>query len=332
VQLRETRERKALLQTELAETPRYRPVLDESGEPLLGGVDRLAQAQQELIRLRGRYSENHPEVIALRREIEALSTAPANQANLAQQLRADLAARREELAAARETYSDSHPDVIRLQRTVRSLEEQLDGVAGQIATASPSGPIQPNNPVYLQLLTRIDTADAELADLNSVRNDLTARIAELDRRGAEAPQVERNYAELTQEQELLLLQYRELRGLGSEATLAQNLESGDSGQRLTVIEPPRVASSPVSPNRASITFLGIVLALAIGFGVASLIESTDTKVRGQRDIQAILEMPPLAIVPYVENAADRRKRLTINFAMGGGLLAATAFVVTTALA
>src|SRR5690606_40852518 len=47
----------------------------------------LATAQQELIRLQGRYNENHPDVVALRREIAALSSGPINQANLAQQLR-----------------------------------------------------------------------------------------------------------------------------------------------------------------------------------------------------------------------------------------------------
>src|SRR5690606_18059270 len=113
-QLREARERQALLESDLVETPRFRPVLDASGEPILGGTDRLAAAQQELIRLQGRYNENQPDVVALRREIAALSSGPINQANLAQQLRIQLEARRQELAAARETYSATHPDVVSL--------------------------------------------------------------------------------------------------------------------------------------------------------------------------------------------------------------------------
>jgi uncharacterized protein involved in exopolysaccharide biosynthesis len=329
--LRAARERKALLETELAETPRYRPVLDDSGEPVLGGVDRLGQAQQELIRLLGRYSENHPEVINLRREIAALSASPANQANLAQQLRADLAVRREELAAARETYSESHPDVIRLQRTVRSLEEQLAAAESDIASTA-SGPVQPTNPAYLALQTRIATADAEIADLMRQRNEVSARIAELDERRYGAPEVEREYSALTQEQELLLVRYRELRALESDARLAETLETGDSGSRLEIIEPPRVPTSPISPDRTAYSFLGVVLAVALGLGVASLTEAMDTTVRGQRDVYRLLEMPPMGIIPYVETPADTVKRFGINAAMGAAGIAAAAYVLMTALA
>ena len=330
--LRMARESKSLLETELAETPRYRPVMDETGEPVLGGVDRLAEAQQELIRLRGRYSESHPAIINLRREIAALSSAPVNQATLAQQIRDDLAARRAELAAARESYSDSHPDVIRLQRTVSSLEQQLTDAANGITGSTSSEPVAPNNPVYVSLLTRIQTADAEIADLTRIRNELSARIAELDGLRLLAPQVEREYDALLQQQEPLLVQYRELRGLEGEALLAQNLETGDSGERLSLIEPPRVPANPVSPDRISLSFLGVVLAIALGLGAASLTEAMDTTVRGQRDVYELLGMPPMGIIPYVETPADTAKRLMMNGMMFVVLLGAAVYVIMTALA
>jgi polysaccharide biosynthesis transport protein len=124
-QLRAARERKDLLEGELAETPRFRPVLSESGEPVLGGADRLAMLQQELITARGRYSDSHPDVIRLRREIAALSDESGSQASLAQQLRSSLESNRRELSIALETFSPDHPDVLRLQRTIDSLESQL---------------------------------------------------------------------------------------------------------------------------------------------------------------------------------------------------------------
>jgi uncharacterized protein involved in exopolysaccharide biosynthesis len=330
--LREARERKSLLETELAETPRYRPVMDDTGEPVLGGVDRLAEAQQELIRLRGRYSENHPAVVNLRREIAALSSGPANQANLAQQLRNDLALRRQELAAARESYSDTHPDVVRLERTVRSLEEQLGEVANDIAVSTAAGPVQPNNPVYLSLLTRIRSADTEIADLTRLRDETSRRAAEYDERRLLAPQVEREYMALVNEQELLLVQYGELRSLEGGAMLAQSLEAGDSSERLSLIEPARVPVNPVSPDRISLSFLGIVLGIAFGLGVAALTEAMDTTVRGQRDVYQLLDMPPMGIIPYVETAADTTRRLMMNGMMGAVLVAAAAYVLITAIA
>lgn len=325
--LRAARETRALLESEIIDTPRYRPVINETGDPVLGGVERLGEAQQELVRLRGRYSENHPSIISLKREIASLSGAPENRAGLAAQIRQELTARRIELSAAQDSYSDSHPDVTRLKRAVASLEAQLADVS-----ASSTAGARPNNPLYLQLRTRINTARAEINDLSSRRAELTSRIDEFDRRRLAAPQVERLYSELEQERNLLMERYRELRGLGGEAELGQALETGQSGERLTIIEPARIPSSPVSPNRVSLTFLGVVLAIAAGLGIASLTDAMDTKIRGRQDILQLLDTPPMSVVPYVEDKTDLRRRRGTNAAMAVGTLAAVGLVVRAVLA
>ena len=329
--LREARESKAILEAEIADIPRYRPVLDESGEPILGGTDQLAEAQQELIRLRGRYSEDHPSIINLRREIASLSAAPANQESMSEQIRMDLRDKRRELAGAREAYSESHPDVIALQRTVDSLQMQLAQVEDEIARSGSGRRAQPNNPVYLQTRTRINTATAEIAELRRRRSELTLRVERLEQQQLTAPQVERAFSRLTQEQDVLLTQYRDLRALEGEAALGEALETGQSGERLTIVETPRVATSPVSPNRISLSFLGIVLAIAVGLGVASLTDAMDTTVRGRADLYRILEAPPIGIIPYVENSAATAKRVSMNLAISAAVLGAIAFVISAVL-
>jgi polysaccharide biosynthesis transport protein len=312
--LRVATERKALLQGELAETPRFRPVMNESGEPILGGTDRLAQLQQELIQARSRYSDNHPDVIRLRREIASMSDDATNQASMAQQLRVSLAASRRNLEVALESLSPDHPDVIRLQRAVSTLEQQLAELERTTAGAS-AGPAAPNNPPYLELQTRIRTADSEIQELSRRRADLTKRLDDISRRSAQSPRVEREYAVLTREYDLLTNDYRELRAKQTEAGLAETLEADPSGERLRVIEPPLIPSDPIKPNRAAFSFLGILLAIALGLGVVSLAESMDSTVRGQRDVNSLLEMPPLAIIPYIETRRDRGKRIFANLAM-----------------
>jgi polysaccharide chain length determinant protein (PEP-CTERM system associated) len=71
--LRAARARRDLLEAQLRETPRDNPIITESGEVVLGGADRLAAAQQELAAALAKYSENHPDVRRLRREIATLS-------------------------------------------------------------------------------------------------------------------------------------------------------------------------------------------------------------------------------------------------------------------
>jgi hypothetical protein len=50
-----------------------RPVLDATGQPVVRGEDRLAAAQQELVAALAKYSEDHPDVRRLRREIDTLT-------------------------------------------------------------------------------------------------------------------------------------------------------------------------------------------------------------------------------------------------------------------
>jgi polysaccharide biosynthesis transport protein len=325
--LRDARERQSLLETELAETPRFRPMVGDSGDPVLGGADRLAQLQQELIAARGRYSENHPDVVRLRREIAALSNDPQNRASLEQQVRTSLESSRAELASARQSLSDNHPEVLRLQRTVDSLEEQLRGLqaAGGSASARPA----PNNPPYLQLQARLQSVETELQDLGRRRASLAARLRDIESRIAIAPQVEREYASLNREYDLLLRQYQDMRGLHGQAGLAEVLETDYQGERLTILEPPALPSEPIKPNRLSMSFLGVILAIAIGLGVVSLTESMDTTVRGRRDVKGLLDMPPLGVIPRIETAADRGKRILVNLVTGAVVISAVAFVIRT---
>lgn len=319
--LRTARETEALLESEIIDTPRYRPVLDDTGNPVLGGIERLGEAQQELVRLRGRYSNSHPDIINLQREITALSASPENRAGLAEQIRQDLTARQQELSAAQDRYSDDHPDVVHLRRSITSLEEQLADIRANSTSAA-----QPNNPLYFQLRTRINTAQAEIYDLSNRRANLISRIDQLERQRVRAPQVERLYSELEQESNLLMERYRELRELGNEAELGQALETGQSGERLTIVESARVSSSPVSPNRVSLSFLGIVLAIAAGLGIAALTDAMDTKIRGRQDIHQLLGAPPIGLIPYVENRSDTVRRVGVNAGIAVLTIAALAIV------
>jgi succinoglycan biosynthesis transport protein ExoP len=70
--LRAARGRRDLLSAQLAATPRDNTLIDENGQVVMGGSDRLAQAQQELVAALAKYSDNHPDVRRLRREIATL--------------------------------------------------------------------------------------------------------------------------------------------------------------------------------------------------------------------------------------------------------------------
>ena len=113
--LRAARARRDLVEAQMRDTPRDNPIITGSGEVVMGGADRLAAAQQELAAALAKYSEDHPDVKRLRREIATLSSdikngasaTPSNpayqqlqsQANAANTDVRELSARRSAIAA-----------------------------------------------------------------------------------------------------------------------------------------------------------------------------------------------------------------------------------------
>jgi hypothetical protein len=146
-----------------------------------------------------------------------------------------------------------------------------------------------------------------------------------------APQVEREYTAIAHEQDLLINQYGNLRTLGNEAALGEALETGQSGERLTILDPPRVPTSPIGANPLAISFLGMIVAIGLGLGVVPLLEVMDSKIRGQHDVFRILEMPPIGVIPYLETTGDTLKRVTLDVGLGALIIAGAIYVVVTAL-
>ena len=83
--------------------------------------------------------------------------------------------------------------------------------------------------------------------------------------------------------------------------LLQKREENELSQAFTayntrVITPPTGSRMPKSPNRKMILLIAIVFGLALPFGIIYLIQTTNTKVRGRKDIEK-LSIPLVGEVP-----------------------------------
>jgi polysaccharide chain length determinant protein (PEP-CTERM system associated) len=149
--LRAARARQELYTAQLRDTPRDSPVLDETGQVVLLGADRLAAAQQELVAARAKYSDDHPDVRRLKREIAQLSaeesagssSAPTNPAYIQLQSQAnaaaievrELTARRAQLSAQLESaqgavslsprLEEQYTDLVRDYEVIKTQYEQM---------------------------------------------------------------------------------------------------------------------------------------------------------------------------------------------------------------
>jgi uncharacterized protein involved in exopolysaccharide biosynthesis len=306
-EIRTLREQRELYSRELAQLSPQAPVVNERGETILGAADRLQVLQREYARLTALYSQDHPDVRRLGREIEALSGSTGQPGLDGSLLRSELAAQREQLAEARERYSPDHPDVRRLERQVASLESRL-AAAPPVARPDP-GNVVPDNPVYIQRQVQLEATVSELEAALVRRDELRARTGELEGRLTASPEVEREFNELARGHEQLESQYNDVQRKLREAEIAQNLESETQGERFSVLDSPGIADRPASPNRIAILLLSLVIAPAVGAGSVAVAENVDGRVKSVRDISVHFDMPPIAAIPHIDNAADARRSL-----------------------
>jgi hypothetical protein len=211
-----------------------------------------------------------------------------------------------------------------LESLVASLEQAMKESALAPKLRSPVG--RPDNPVYLQVKAQLDTLQIEKAQLDQERRYLRSRLDDFERRVAQSPEVERQYVTLTRDYESAYRKYQEVRAKQLEAQASMNLETERKGERFTLIEPPLPSESPVSPRRGLILGLGLALSLLVGIGAGVAAGLADPRVRGAVDLTRLLEVPPLAQLPVMVTADDRRRldRRLRWWLTGAGLSVVTA--------
>jgi polysaccharide biosynthesis transport protein len=313
-QLRSLDQNITFLTAQLAQIGKSSPIYASTGERIMSPADRIKGLRTDLARASAIYAPDHPDVVRLKRELDGLAVQVADSGadNERQRQLQDAQTR---LASTRQRYAPDHPDVKNLERLVATLAAPATSLPPAGAPAAGSVD-EPDNPAYVQLRAQLDASRNERTSLERKRADLVERVTMLEARLSSTPGVERDYMVLARELDNTQSKYKEYRQKEMEAQQAQSLETQRKGERFSLIDPPVAPDEPASPNRKLIIALGLVLALGLSAGIAALLEMTDQRIHGRNDVASLLSVPPLAVIPWIENASQvamrrRRQRLAL---------------------
>lgn len=312
-ELRVLEERKFYLEAQLAVMSPYSPSTSSTGAQVLDPVSRLKTLRSEYINAAAKYSPEHPNVLSLRREIDALEkqVGPKVSKERREEDTKELTRLRDELSAAQQRYSEDHPDVIRLKKTIDLLKEQQNQPPKSALDVS-GDTSQPDNPGYIALKSQLLAVNRELQEVPATIERLKTKLVQYEQRLLSTPEVEREYLTLLRDYENSVARYREIKAKQMQAQVAQELEKERKGERFSLIDPPQMPEQPVSPNRPAILVLGFILSLAGGFGYAAVAESLDSSIRGVRGVTSLLNAPPLSVIPYMQNNEETTRTVKIK--------------------
>jgi succinoglycan biosynthesis transport protein ExoP len=228
-----------------------------------------AEAQRSVAELRWNQIR---EIQAKNGDLLSLDTI-ASLPNIAE-LRKKLTDQSVEISGLRERYRDLHP-------TMQEALKKLTSIQTELKTAIASA-----------------AATFESAYQNAVRRDNEAKKA-LEKATADANDLNRaavDYKNASTEYEVENQLLTRMVSRFGEASMSGSIET----QNARIIDRSRVPTKPIYPNTPLNLALGVLGGLGLGLAVAFFVAYIDDRVKSAYDIEGVVGLPLLGIIPEVE--------------------------------
>lgn len=248
-------------------------------------------------------------------------------------LRQQLEVARGTLVALEARLTAEHPDLRRARRIVADLQQKVAAEQKSSESGAPP-PVDADAVLTAEQAQRRDRLQQMRAEIESMGRQLAFKEAEERRlRGVifdyqgkleSTPGIESEWVALTRDYDTLTASYRDLLQKTEDSKVAADLERRNVGEQFRVLDPARVPVRPLGPMRLQINGIGFALGLLLGVLVAALLELRDRSFRTEADVLDVLELPVLAVVPFVADDVYRRRRRRRQFALSAAAVGAVA--------
>lgn len=217
-------------------------------------------------------------------------------------LEQQLAALQTEFVSLQSRYTNDYPDVIKAKRDIAALQAQIAQKSGPKSTVDQDkAPRTSVEPVQIaQLRAQIHQYDQVIAERTREQDQIKQQIRLYQNRIQSSPAVEQQYKELTRGYQAALESYNDLQKKRDTSAMATDLERKQEGEQFSLLDPANLPSEPFFPNRPLFAMGGFGGGLALGLGLAFLLEMRSTPFRTERDVEFYLHLPVLAMVPSIE--------------------------------
>ena len=298
-QIKATNERKIFLTSQLTGIDPEMLITDSK--------KRLEDYKSSYLLMSASLSKTHPDVIKVKREIDALEQEQKNREELS--VKQDkLTELKTVLAEQLTKYSDQHPDIIKTKKIIKTLENEINKEKEEVISWK-TDEEDPDNPAYISLNTQVETAEMEIETLQKKIETLKIKLKDYEKRLELAPRVELKYKLLTRDYDNAWQRYQETLHKQMLAKSAEAMEKSQKGQRFTIIDAAILPEKPYKPNRTAIVFIGFIFAVGIGGGLGALKEITDQSIRSENALSSLTTKPVLGVIAYIETKEDKRRKL-----------------------
>ncbi|HEY8289303.1 MAG TPA: XrtA system polysaccharide chain length determinant [Acetobacteraceae bacterium] len=218
-----------------------------AGSLTASGKTRLQEAQDQLRLLLLKDTDQHPDVIAQKKLIESLKSAPPEPAVATAPTAGGTAAATDKSA---------------LKRSVP-------------------------NPIYDQLKVKLIEADTQVVSLQRQRDESVRYRDRLEKIQREQPGLMAEYQNMDRDYAVLRKNYEELLGRLQSANIAQAADTQADKVKLQIIDPPEIPRLPAAPNRLLLITGVLLGGIGAGAGMTLLFGQLDRSFSSVDDLRAL---------------------------------------------
>ncbi|MBZ5526381.1 MAG: lipopolysaccharide biosynthesis protein [Acidobacteriia bacterium] len=205
------------------------------------------------------------------------------------------------LASLRARYTDDHPDVIKAKNDIAQLRKELREESNQMQGVSSAQDVSAVEPAQIQQLrAQLRQSDMIIKQKLREQEQLQQKIRALQDRVQATPQVEQEYKSLTRDYQTAFEMYTDLLKKQNQSEMATDLERRQQGEQFRVLDAPSLPQRPSFPKRSYFALGGFAGGLLLGLGLAYGIELQNTALRTERDVELLLGVPALALIPKLK--------------------------------
>jgi uncharacterized protein involved in exopolysaccharide biosynthesis len=244
-----------------------------------------------------------------------------------------LEAARSELQRLQLSRTPNHPDIQAAERRVEVWAKRVKEEETALARKEKPRTITPAEMNRANRLKELDAQrqnlDRQIAAREEMEKRLQDEIQRYQTKAEAVPLRESQLAALMRGHETLQQTYQGLLRKKEESQIAANLERRRASEQFNILDPADYPARPYWPNRFRIVLMGLGAGIALGAGLAWILEFRDTSLRTEADVAFALEVPVLAMVPELPSTrarAARRRLLRVASAIAVVALVAAGVV------
>lgn len=243
------------------------------------GMTSLESLQKQLLDLRtrlsdarSRYTEDHPDIVALKRSIA------------------------ETTAQIKEFESKSSSGE---KTETESAVADKDSAGATLSI--PSSPL-------MQIRSQLKANDLEIQNDQRQEERIQAEIAAYQARLNLTPATEQELERISRGYEESKANYNSLLQKQNQSQLATSLEERQQGEQFRILDPPSLPDKTKSPNHLFLSLVGLGLGSAVGIVLIALRELTNARIWKTEDLEGAIPARILVRIPHIDTPWEDRLR------------------------